>query len=106
MNKHWNILTSMLVVLMLARKLRYGVGIISHKDDFDELKIKPPMNNRSLSRDVDSVKRDVDSVIDRLVSEIEDLEVEKDELSDRVRFLEREIDDLTEQLIDAKANNE
>ena len=48
------------------------------------------MKNAQLSRRVDHAKRDYESIIDELVSEIEELESDKDQMQDEIdRLLER-----------------
>lgn len=55
---------------------------------------KIDMENRQLSRRVDNAKRDFESIIDELISEIEQLEITKDEMQDEIDLLKNKISDL------------
>ena len=56
------------------------------------------MQNKHLSREIDSAKNSVENVFDDCIQEIENLEIEIDNLKERVEQLQKENDELKEQV--------
>jgi peptidoglycan hydrolase CwlO-like protein len=61
------------------------------------------MNNTQLSRQVDIAKRLFEVIIDDLVSEVEELEGDKDKMQDEIDSLEATIEKMAERISELEA---
>ena len=62
------------------------------------------MNNSRLSRDTDNLKSGLDGVINQLISEIEELEEDKNKMQDEIDSLKETIEKMSERISELKSS--